>query len=159
MRLIKFRAYDSEAKEMVYSQKTPYDYWFSTEVDGIMKCFINHVYSDNFGDEHDDWQPLDNIMESLDIPDITGKDVYEGDIVRITDEENIFVIRYDSEKKSFVLDEYGIKGAVMEYGFDEYAGEYGKLDTYSFDGFENIETILEVIGNIYENPTFLKGEM
>ena len=49
-----------------------------------------------------------------------------------------------------MLDDYGFTGTLMEYGYDEDAGEFGVIDTNGFDDFYNIDQI-KVVGNIYEN--------
>lgn len=83
--------------------------------------------------------------------------VWENDIVRWEDEDDIIsVIRYDFEEARFVLDDYGISGCLMEYGFDETAGEFKKLDTNGFGDF--YEFNFEVIGNIFDNPELIKSE-
>lgn len=81
--------------------------------------------------------------------------VWENDIVRWEyDDEIISVIRYDEENARFVFDDYGIKGCLMEYGWDEDAGSFGKVDTNGFDAFYSFD--FEVIGNIFDNLELIK---
>ena len=81
--------------------------------------------------------------------------VWENDIVRWEDDDEcISVVRYDEENARFVFDDYGIKGCLMEYGWDEDAGGFGKVDTNGFDCFCSFG--FEVIGNIIDNPGLIR---
>ena len=80
--------------------------------------------------------------------------VWENDIVSWDDEDFTSVIRYDEENARFVFDDYETKGCLMEYGWDENAGEFGVVDTNGFDDFYSFG--FEVVGNIFDNPELLK---
>lgn len=94
------------------------------------------------------------LMQYTGLNDKNGTEIYEGDIVRF--DEELSVVRYDEETARFVLDDYGIFGCLMEYGWDEGAGGIGVVNTNGFDDFNDISEI-EVIGNIHENPEFSEG--
>lgn len=96
------------------------------------------------------------IQQYTGLKDKNGTEIYEGDIIRF--DEELSVVRYDEETARFVLDGYGIRGCLMEYGWDESAGGFGIVDTNGFDDFNDISEI-EVIGNIYENPELLEGRV
>lgn len=132
MREIKFRVWDTNINVM-YSMKQLLTRWNTLS---ILTC------------------PYFKIMQYTGLKDKNGTEIYEGDIVRF--DEEISVIRYDKETARFVLEDYGIRGCLMEYGWDEGAGGFGIVDTNGFDDFNDISEI-EIIGNIYENPRLLEG--
>lgn len=79
--------------------------------------------------------------------DKNGVKIFEGDLLNPPDDEiDKFCVEF--HKGSFMTVSYGIRGAQMEYGWDETAGGYGVIecepfDNYYIDGFE-------VIGNIHD---------
>ncbi|WP_372757731.1 YopX family protein [Lactococcus lactis] len=83
------------------------------------------------------------IMQSTGLTDKNGVEIYEGDIVRVTDED---------ESADFC--DGGI-GTIN--GLDELFMWYidGDVENGLFD--INSSYYIEVIGNIYENPELLKG--
>ena len=90
------------------------------------------------------------LMEYIGRKDVNNVEIYEGDIVEFPADEILSVVRYDAERSAFVLEDYGTKGAVMEYGDEDNTGEFGVVDTNGFDDFYSIDQI-KVVGNIYEN--------
>lgn len=111
MRTIKFRAWDKKEKEMLTEDSMPFE--FGILMDG------------NIFDLEGDGRDIDDfvIMFFTDLKDRRGKEIYEGDIVRFSDEEgreNVVIAKISKEG----LRE--IEEAVY------YSGK--------------------VIGNIYENP-------
>jgi len=114
------------------------------------KAIISSSYGGNYS------VPFDEIilMEYIGRKDVNGIEIYEGDIIEFPADEILSVVRYDEERNAFVLDDYGVKGAVMEYGWDEDAGEFGIVDTNGFDDFYSIDGI-RVVGNIYENKDLI----
>lgn len=99
----------------------------------------------------------ETICQWTGLKDRNGNKVWENDILKDFDDDMLMVVRWDNEEIRFVLDGYGTKGAVMEYGYDENAGGYGVVDIYGFDDFyEPINAVSEVIGNIFDNPELLK---
>ena len=87
------------------------------------------------------------------LADKNGKKIVEGDYWIDTDEGDIFVVEFRDGQFGFVC--YGVRGALMECGWDETAGGFGECDFSPMTDYiiENIE----VIGNIYDNPELLKG--
>ena len=97
---------------------------------------------------------LNTICQYIGLLDKNGNWIYENDIIRDADEDMTMVVRWDEEKLRFVLDDYGYTGCLMEYGFDETAGEFDVVDTYGFDDFCSTNSF-EVIGNIFNNPELI----
>lgn len=81
--------------------------------------------------------------------------VWENDIIRWEDEDIVSVIKYDEESAKFIIEDYGVKGCLMEYGWDEDAGDFGKIDIAEFDDFSSFNGF-KVIGNVFDNPELIK---
>lgn len=116
MREIKFRVWNKIDKEMVYCS--------SMEVEDNNRGLI--CYGNVYG--------ADKIMEYTGLKDKNGKEIYEGDIVFLDCEGEVY---WEKDTTSF-----SVKFKDGEYW------ELGMLDLNR----------LEVIGNIYENPELLEGD-
>lgn len=137
MRKNKFRAFDSDSEtmKMIYSDE-PHDGGYCFTLDGeYVQCLLNYCYCDAFGDDHDNWQPLDNIMQYTGFKDINGKGIYEGDVVEV---------------EAQCIGGRDFKGVVKFYecGFFIDNGE----DAIPL--FDEVDPRI-VLGNVYENPEFL----
>lgn len=91
------------------------------------------------------------LMQYTGLKDKNGKEIYEGDIVETQDQNNIIKFQH---------------GCFMLIGLheDEYERNYSRLYHYLEDAtipniresrFDGVSTVLQVIGNIYENPELL----
>lgn len=87
------------------------------------------------------------LMQSTGLKDKNGVEVFQGDIVKVTDEDEEY--SYISVVKNYA--EEGYPAFDIEYPSDwEY--ESNALSTIMSGGYETIE----IIGNIYENPELLE---
>lgn len=124
MREIKFRAWDTKEKKMYYDAQNTYDFMINNG-----GCF-----EENFKDvlEYDNYV----VMQYTNNKDITGKEIYEGDIVETTRALNHIVGVVVMIKDCWYIQD----------GKDSYyrlIPRFGKAEN-------------KVIGNIYENKELLK---
>lgn len=85
------------------------------------------------------------LMQSTGLKDKNGKEIFEGDILEVTDKHSwLEVVSYSQEKAMFVTEEINREFKVPESPL------YDLLDS-TFLKFK-------VIGNIYENPELLEVE-
>lgn len=155
-RELKFRAWDKKEKIMHSHVQDWYDN-VTQEKDEPYQS------EQSFGDI------LDNperyiVMQFTGLKDKNGKEIYEGDILGYSQEENkniqtefgrasVHFGEYDDENW-----EYG-RSAIGWYcvGFEAYRRIGGKIDRYWFDSKSLLEIPhWEVIGGIYQNPELLK---
>lgn len=143
-REIKFRAWNDVAKVMYPSNIPGLLIHFDGELNGLDENGMLEG-TDNTRQHH--------LMQYTGLKDDNGKEIYEGDIVKTHDQNN--VIEY--EHGSFL-----VKGLHA----DEYERTYSVLYHYLVDAtipdmphsrFDGVTTTLEVIGNIYENPELLEA--
>lgn len=139
MKEIKFRAWDSEANIMVYSDhrtRKLYDVYYGFEMNekGELEC----QWQGDFSESHVlDGGTLDNIMQDTGLHDKNGKEIYEGDIVEyeLFGREKRMTIEYDQESASF---------------------KYCIADEIKFTFGDGNNERMTIIGNIYENPELIK---
>lgn len=86
------------------------------------------------------------------LTDKNGTKIFEGDYWIDTDDDYLlYVVEFRNGQFCFVS--YGVRGALMEYGWSETAGGWGECDCEPMTDY-NIETI-EIFGNIHDNPELL----
>ena len=125
MREIKFRAWDNCSKEMEYSEVMPDLHFWK---------WVNY-------------NPETIVMRYTELKDKSGKEIYEGDIVELTN-------TYKGMNTKSIVEIDFIDFTFAGKWAEEYSPSgymYNPLGSYNFP----IVTI-EVIGNIYENPELLK---
>ena len=135
-REIKFRAWDKETEEFVYSDEPFDDVWMEFK-DGKLGAFALHGMDS--GSMHAPPMPicddLEPVQQFTGLKDSKGVDIYEGDILKAhhPNEQNYFkgtpvwvneLSRYNLETDKF------------------------SIAMYEFEDFE-------IIGNIYENPNLV----
>lgn len=110
----------------------------------------------DFGDEQlktelGDWWSFDEveIMQSTGVKDKNGVEMFEGDVVKVTDGE--------SEEDSYI----SIVKNYSNEGYPAFDIEYPP--TYHYDSnvlsaiMCNVFETIEVIGNVWDNPELLEG--
>ncbi|EGO2631659.1 hypothetical protein IET32_001516 [Enterococcus faecalis] len=110
----------------------------------------------DFGDEQlktelGDWWSFDEveIMQSTGVKDKNGVEIFEGDVVKVTDVES-GKYSYISAVKNYSNE--GYPALDIEYP-PTYYYESNVLSAIMCNGFETIE----VIGNVWDNPELLEG--
>lgn len=146
MRQTKFRAWDYYHREMVYSDK----------LEEGNKQFWGIV---NLG------EPISekDVMQYTGLKDKKGKEIYEGDIVRIIDSENqsvcdpgVFIIEF--QHGSFWL---CLIDGVTTYGqqYDYEQNRHVELSSFTIaSNARGAHKYLTVLGNIFENKEILDKE-
>lgn len=118
---LKFRKWDKQAKTM-------------SDVE-VLDLRPGQTYTDN---------PV--IMQATGLRDVNSKEIYEGDILKLTsaanyDEEKYVEVKYSSQYGGFIVlpsKEYLSEGLYAGYGKDGFYHEYPKI-----------------VGNIYQNSELI----
>lgn len=139
MREYKFRTWDKNKKVMSYFEFTRIEYSLGRAV----AITYTEDYLDNALEEDN----LEDfiIMQSVGLKDKNGKEIYEGDVC----------LYYNSKP---IGEYYGEDST--EWEDIEFTGavEYGRLHACFTVGGTRWWDPVEVIGNVYENPTLLDQE-
>jgi len=146
--MIKFRAWDREANIMIYSDhrtRKLYDVYYGFEMNekGELEC----CWEGDFTESHVlDGGTLDNIMQSTGLKDKNGVEIYEGDVVKLT--EKTINGGIDTHTCKVFQSK---SGSWRLGGRPDFSREYTTMrELYS------VRSRTEVIGNIYENPELME---
>lgn len=120
--LLRFRAWDKEFKEMV-------------QVDALV--FEEQIIKATYKNGNVVKEDLKNyvLMQSTWLTDKNGKEIFEGDVLKVTDKHSWLEVVSFSEKKAMFVSK--------ESGFPE---------SPLWELFNTVLFEIEIIGNIYENP-------
>ena len=122
---------------------------------GIMASFTLTQEFDTNGTlrSNMDWHKVDpeTVGQHTGLTDKNGKKIFEGDVFHLDDEVVAVVIFQDG---CFRLEEYGLRGAFTESGFDECGGGWDVIDCSPIDWYTIKD--MEIIGNIHDNPELLE---
>ena len=134
----KFRAWDKKINKMIVAPIIPKTQWI---------LYLNDIF-------REDLQPYLIFMESTGLIDSKGKEIFEGDIVKVhkfTQElgENMGVS--EGEKEFIAKINFSVYGGIF---LSAKNNDSCPLWEYE-DGFH--EESLEIIGNIHENPELLSN--
>lgn len=140
MRTIKFRVYSTYERQMIYEDL--YDY-LSIDSNGQLNN------SAGLGEFH--------IMQFTGLHDKNGKEVYEGDVVRI-----LYTDWASKTNEKMSLDDY--KKSISHFGYVVYDNAEYSInikskkynDYYNSSIHHGTHGEIEIIGNIYENPELLE---
>lgn len=142
IREIKFRAWDKKNKIM----RTVWSIDWSFNRSEIQSISLNDVIDE----QNTLWNDNFELMEFTGLLDKNGKEIYEGDIIKITYGTFNF-----KGKKEVITDVYFAQQA-FRYRHDDGSGSVLYFNSVEIiKGYEAITQDVELIGNIYEHKNLL----
>ena len=101
------------------------------------------------------WYKVDpsTVGQYTGLNDKNGERIFEGDMIKPFDDE-IDKMIVEFHHGQFLLCLYGERGYMTEYGWEE-EGNYGCFESEPLSSYGDD---IEIIGNIHDNPEFMKGD-
>lgn len=147
-REIKFRAWDKDSKKMIYD--------FTIHVNNTKVSFPKNDWHENKNDSYSTY--YEDVMQFTGLCDCNGKEIFEGDLIKVyffyNEEEiglsdyKIYIVQYYENHDYPAFD---LEDANGGHYCDDYNGLSALMSGDEIDHYE-------VIGNIYENPELLAGD-
>lgn len=134
MREIKFRIWCKQTETLKTVSKIGFNegkLWYVEDED--------HETQPPYFEDDDDWV----LMQYTGLKDCNGEEIFEGDLVKDFINEKTYQVFWD---------DYGM------FIFTELNSTTGGLDYYQLEDEASMNCLM-VIGNIYENPELLGGEL
>lgn len=162
MREIIFRGKSSETREWIYGSLIKRTIG-SFIVDENNKCSLQCCGEFDFS-FNSKLVKSESIGQYTGLTDKNGKRIFEGDIFKFNDEVwESYYTSCGTEYNSWEVENYGVVGFYeysgrfdfIEYKFNENSVEADLHENNAID-FAEFVSELEVIGNIHDNPEFLK---
>jgi len=139
MREIKFRAWDKERKEIIPDLEDHY----IIEIEGYSTLIFGEPLTSKLKINEYIKPERIILMQFTGLKDKNGKEIYEGDIIQIPD--YYYGDFFEKSHKNIVV--------FIDGGFDCYIKKEDMFDDLADIAMNEL---IEVIGNIYENPELIK---